>query len=138
LKIYIASRFSRRHECHALGKELENYGYQIVSRWTLPGSDHVVPVGMSQQAADAERERFALEDLEDVDECDCIVSLMEPEARNNSRGGRLVEFGYAIGKEKELVVIGCKETVFHHLPKVSHFDDVAEYLCYVEDTFDVE
>lgn len=137
MKIYLASRFSRRHECHDLGKELEKYGFGIVSRWTLPDSNHVVPVGMSQQAADAERERFAVEDLEDIDRCDCIVSLMEPKARNNTRGGRHVEFGYAIGRGKELVVIGCKETVFHHHPQVRHFDDVAEYLCHVEDTFDV-
>jgi len=131
-KIYIASRFSRRHECHALGKKLERYGFEVVSRWTLPNSDHIVPVGMSQQAADAERERFAMEDIEDVEDCDCIVSLMEPEARNNTRGGRHVEFGYAAALNKELVVIGCRETVFHHLPTVSHFNDVTEYLNHLE------
>ena len=60
MKVYLASRFSRRHECHAIGKRLEELGYEIVSRWTLPDSDHVVPVGVSQQAADAERERYAL------------------------------------------------------------------------------
>ena len=133
MKIYIASRFSRRHECHALGKELEAYGHEIVSRWTKPDSDHVVPVGMSQQAADVERERFAVEDLEDVDKCDCIVSLMEENPRSNTRGGRHVEFGYAAGKGKELVVIGCRETVFHHLPDVAHFDSADDYICAVED-----
>ena len=136
MKIYLASRFSRRHECHELGKQLEKYGYEIVSRWTLPDSDHVVPSGMSQQAADADRERFAVEDLEDIDNCDCIVSLMEPESRNNTRGGRHVEFGYAHGRGKELVVIGCRETVFHHLPQVQHFEDVSDYLCFVEDSHD--
>jgi len=133
MRIYLASRFSRRHECHAIGKELEKFGYEIVSRWTLPDSDHVVPVGMSQQAADAERQRFAVEDLNDIDLADCIVALMEPEARNNTRGGRHVEFGYAIGKGKELVVIGCRETVFHHHPNVHHFEKIEDYLSVVED-----
>lgn len=133
MKIYLAARFSRRHECHALGKKLEQFGHEIVSRWTLPDTDHVNPAGMSEQAADKERERFAVEDLEDIDKCDCMVSLMEPEARNNTRGGRHVEFGYAIAKGKELVVIGCQETVFHHLGHVALFDDAEQYLCAVED-----
>lgn len=137
MNIYLASRFSRRHECHALGKQLEKYGYKIVSRWTLPDSDHIVASGISQIAADKERERFALEDLEDIDKCDIVVSLMEDEPRNNTRGGRHVEFGYAIAKGKELVVIGCRETVFHHLPEVHHFETVEDYLCFAEDTVNV-
>ena len=128
MKIYIAARFSRRHECHALGKELEKFGHEIVSRWTLPNSDHVVPLGMSKQASDSERERFAKEDLEDLNRCDVIVNIMEDEARNNSRGGRHVEFGYALGKGKGVVVIGCRETVFHHLPNVLHFESIDSYL----------
>jgi len=128
MKIYLAARFSRRHECHALGKKLEAMGHEIVSRWTLPGNDHVMPVGISAQAADKERERFATEDLEDVDAADAVVSLMEPEARNNTRGGRHVEFGYALGKGKRLYVIGCRETVFHHLPQVEHYEDEGAFL----------
>ena len=60
MKIYIAARFSRRHEAHALGKQLQAQGHTIVSRWSLPHSDHVAPVGLSKQASDAERQRFAM------------------------------------------------------------------------------
>ena len=125
-KVYIAARFSRRHECHKIGKMLQAQGHEIVSRWTLPDSDHVVPVGMSQQAADDERRRFAVEDVEDVLACDWMVSLME-EPRNNSRGGRHIEFGIALGLHKRLTIIGPRETVFHHLPHVEHYDTTEEF-----------
>lgn len=106
---------------------MQQHGHEIVSRWSLPGEDHVIPVGVSAQAADSERLRFATEDLEDVDNCDWMISFMET-PRNDSRGGRHVEFGYALALGKVLTIIGPKETVFHHLPVVSAFDTVAEFV----------
>ena len=90
MKVYIAARFSRRHEAHALGRRLQALGHTITSRWSLPDSDHVKPVGMSKQAADAERQRFAVEDIEDLQAADCCISFMQP-PRDNSRGGRQVD-----------------------------------------------
>jgi len=127
MKFYIAARFSKRPECNALAHQLMDLGHTITSRWVKPDSDHVTPTGLSKQAADLERERFALEDLEDVIACDAIVSLME-EPRNNSRGGRHVEFGIALGLQKANYIIGPKETVFHHLPTVKHFNTVDDFM----------
>lgn len=127
MKFYIAARFSRRPEANELARRLMALGHQITSRWVKPDSDHVVPTGMSAQAADLERERFAIEDCEDVKGCDCCVSIME-EPRSNGRGGRHVEFGYALGLGKMLVVIGPRETVFHHLPTVAHFRDAEDFI----------
>jgi nucleoside 2-deoxyribosyltransferase len=127
MKVYLASRFSRRHECHALAKELIQHGHTITSRWVKAGEDHVIPVGMSEQAADAERRRFAVEDCEDVHSCDWMISLME-EPRSNGRGGRHVEFGMALALEKRLTIIGPRETVFHHLDEVEHFETVEAFL----------
>jgi nucleoside 2-deoxyribosyltransferase len=122
-KVYIAARFSRRHEANELAQRLKEKGYEITSRWVLPDSDHVKPVGMSEQAADCERRRFAMEDVEDVIACDWMISLME-EPRGNSRGGRHVEFGVALGLGKQLTIIGPQETVFHHLDDICQFDTV--------------
>jgi nucleoside 2-deoxyribosyltransferase len=127
MKFYIAARFSKRPEAHALAKKLMALGHTITSRWVQPDCDHVLLTGSSEQAADHERERFALEDCSDVIECDCCVSLMET-PRNSGRGGRHVEFGYALGLGKSLVVIGPRETVFHHLPKVKHFNSEDEFI----------
>ncbi len=125
-KIYIAARFSRRPEANALARRLMQYGHIITSRWVKPETDHVLETGLSEQAADDMRKRFALEDCEDVLACDWLISLME-EPRNNSRGGRHIEFGIALGLGKRLSIIGPRETVFHHLPDVEHYRDEAEF-----------
>ncbi len=126
MKIYIAARFSKRPECNQLARYLKGFGHEITSRWVLPDSDHVVPTGMSRKAADSERRRFAIEDVEDVIGCDWMISLME-EPRSNSRGGRHVEFGIALGLGKKLTIIGPRETVFHHLDCVEHFETVTQF-----------
>lgn len=125
MKIYIAARFSRRPECNDLAHQLQALGHTITSRWVKPDSDHVMPTGLSKQAADDERRRFALEDYEDVIYCDTMISLME-EPRSNSRGGRHVEFGMGLALDKRMYIVGPRETVFHHLPKVRHFDTAEE------------
>lgn len=127
MKVYLAARFSRRHECHAIAKELIARGNTITSRWVLPDADHVIPTGTSEQAADSERRRFAMEDCDDVEAADWTISLME-EPRSGTRGGRHIEFGMALALGHRLTIIGPRETVFHHLDAVEHFDDTASFL----------
>lgn len=121
MKIYLAARFSRRHEVHALGQDLQALGHTIVSRWSRPDADNVLPAGLSEQASDDARQRFALDDLEDIGKADCLILLGEP-PRNNSRGGHLVEFGVALGLGHRVIVVGPRATVFHCLPTVEVFD----------------
>ena len=122
MNIYIAARFSKRHIANELANYLKSKGHTITSRWVLPDCDHVIATSISEQAADDERQRFAREDIEDLDAADWCISLMEHKARNNSRGGRHVEYGYALARGIKMTVIGCRETVFHHLCNVEHFN----------------
>jgi len=124
--IYIAARFSRRPEANELARKLQARGHTITSRWVKPDTNHVLPAGLSEQAADAERTRFAIEDVADVIAADWMISLME-EPRSNGRGGRHVEFGMALARGCRVTIIGPRETVFHHLPSVEHFDNVAAF-----------
>lgn len=126
-RIYIAARFSRRPEANALARHLQSLGHTITSRWVKPDCGHVLPTGLSRQAEDAERQRFALEDVEDVLAANWLISLME-EPRNNSRGGRHIEFGIAVALGHKLTIIGPRETVFHHLPQVQHFETTEGFL----------
>jgi hypothetical protein len=66
MKIYLAGRFSRRKELEGWGEQLIALGHTIVSRWSLRDTDHKLVDGLSPQAADHERLRFALEDCEDI------------------------------------------------------------------------
>lgn len=134
MNIYLAARFSRRSECYMLGSLLEKIGHTIVSRWSSPTSDHQTPVGKSKQAADQERKQFAIEDIEDIDASDWFICFMD-EARNDGRGGKHVEFGYALAKEKRISIIGPRETVFHHLENVEWFSDITSFLLYLKRTY---
>ena len=123
MKIYLAGRVSKRPILQAWAALLEQDGHEIVSRWSKRDSDHISVDGLSPRAADAERERFAREDIEDIRACDCMLSLME-EPRSNGRGGRHVEFGFGLALGKPQVIVGERETVFHHLQQVYHCDDI--------------
>lgn len=138
-KIYIAARFHKRPQANELANFLQLKGHSITSRWVLPDQSHVLPTGLSKQAEDSERERFAKEDLFDVISSDWMISLME-EPRGTGRGGRHVEFGIALGvatcislgvtaweKSMKITIIGPRETVFHHLPTVEHFNTVEDF-----------
>ena len=133
-RVYIAARFSRRPECNRLGHLLKARGCVITSRWTKPDCDHVLATGLSRQAEDSERQRFALEDVEDVRAANWTISFME-EPRSNTRGGRHVEFGLALALGHRLTIIGQRETVFHHLPQVEQFDTVDQFIASLPDTF---
>jgi hypothetical protein len=48
------------------------------------------------------------------------------------RAGRHVEFGYALAREKRMIVVGdVKENIFHYLPQVKHFATFEEALAYL-------
>lgn len=125
--IYIASRVSRRQECYDLALKLIEQGHTINARWVIRDEDHVMPEGLSAQAEDAERRRFAIEDVEDMNAASWCISLMD-EPRGNSRGGRHVEFGYCLARNLRMTIIGPRENVFHHLPHVEHFDGLSGFL----------
>jgi nucleoside 2-deoxyribosyltransferase len=126
MKIYLAARYSKRPTLQRWAEKLQELGHEIVSRWALRNSDHKLVDGLSPKAATDERIRFAEEDIEDLIQCDMVVSLME-EPRGKGRGGRHVEFGYALALHKDMVIIGPKETVFHELPQIDHFTSFEEF-----------
>jgi len=130
LNIYLAARFSKRSTLEQWAHKLQGLGHVMVSRWALRDSDHKLVDGLSPQAATSERIRFAREDIEDIHRCDMVLSLME-EPRSNGRGGRHVEFGYAMALTKKMVIIGPKETVFHEIPEVDHFETFDEFYVHI-------
>lgn len=123
MRIFLAARYSRRDELREFAGRIEAQGHTVRTRWLRIDIGRVGPDGGSELAAPEERERAAGMDLEDVDAADCVISFTEPERINPGRGGRHVEFGYALGKLKRCVVIGHRENVFHHFPEVEFYPD---------------
>lgn len=118
-KVYLAARYSRREELLQYREELERFGMSVTSRW-LDGNHQIDDEGLSAEAKAGERERFASEDYGDVFDADTVISFTETPRSSNSRGGRHVEFGVALGLGKRVVVIGPRENVFHCLPTVEY------------------
>ena len=112
MKIYLAARYERRAEMAGYGAELEAMGHEITSRWISGSHDPMIRWA-----------RFAEEDIEDITRADAVVSFTENLSHGLSgRGGRHVEFGVAIALGKQLIVVGCRENVFHHLGMVYYYE----------------
>lgn len=112
MRIYLAGRYGRREELQEYGAELERLGHEITSRW-LSG-DHEDRRG---EARDAE------EDIADVRRAELLLSFTESPRSGSGRGGRHVEFGFALALGKRLALVGPQENVFHTLPGLSQFAD---------------
>lgn len=120
IKLYLAARFGRRAEMEQIADRLKSLGFDITARWVYGGEDGLT------------RAQIAMLDLEDVDRADVVVSFTHPRGTLTSGGGRHVEYGYALAKNKGLVIIGARENVFHAHPKASVFETLEDWLA----TFD--
>ena len=133
MKIYLAARYFRRLELCGYRDDLEALGHVVTSRW-LYGDHQILDEGLSDPAMQALRESFALEDLTDVIEANALIAFTEQPRATNSRGGRHVEFGAALGRNLHCYVVGPRENVFHCLPMVMQFDDWRQALRHFRST----
>ena len=132
--VYLAARYSRRLELCGYRDQLMELGITVTSRW-LNGmhqlDDQGVPIGdngerifeSTDTAVPKWRRWFAEHDRDDVLSADMLIAFTEEPRSGNSRGGRHVELGLALGSGKRVVVVGPRENVFCWLPQVSWFQD---------------
>lgn len=118
-KIYLAARYSRHEEMRDYRSQLERWGYKVTSRWIDGG--HQLSKEELGDEAEKKRSQFALEDFADLEDADTVINFTEEPRATNSRGGRHVEFGYALGLGYRVIVIGPRENVFHCLPCVGWY-----------------
>jgi nucleoside 2-deoxyribosyltransferase len=137
MKAYLASRFSRNDELLGYRTQLEDRGIEVTSRW-LNGSHEWVQNGQEQTVPEYEAARFAEEDLDDIDEADVFVCFTEEPRSAASRGGRHVEFGWALATRKQIVIVGPRENVFYCLddPTIVQTFSWDHALAYLEDLRD--
>lgn len=120
MKVYLASRFSRASELLGYKVDLERHGIHVTSRWLLGGHEWV---GTDDSELPVEvGGRFALDDIEDLIAADVVVCFTEAPRTSSSRGGRHVEFGYALAMGKELIVVGHRENVFYCVDSVRFYE----------------
>lgn len=111
MKIYIAGRYSRRDEFREIAKQLEEMGHEVTSRWLQ--EDEPLNSHMGDHTPDWYAKTAQI-DLEDIDNAAAVLFYAEDPKVGTPRGGRHVEFGYAIAKGKFIYVVGPEENIFHY------------------------
>lgn len=115
MKIYVAShdRWSALHIAGVLSEK----GHAITSRWVHQ------TFSATETYAEADRQRIAREDMEDVLAADMLVLVAGPD---KYPGGKFVEAGIALGAGKRVVVIGRRENMLLWHPAIARVDDPRE------------
>ena len=121
LKVYLAARYDRQEEMRAYREILtRDHNVQVTSRWLDEKTS--VQSGFSDETAPSD----SVVDLIDIDAAHVMIFFSENPLLGWKRGGRHVEFGYALRADKPIWVVGPKENVFHYRPRVQHFETFEE------------
>lgn len=100
--IYIAARIGRKLEMRAVAVWLRSLGHDVTARW----------IEQEDNDGNTETQRADM-DLADVRRSDVLVAFSEE--RGAFGGGRNVEFGIALERGLQIIVIGpVGEHIFHH------------------------
>jgi len=123
MKIYLAAKYARKDEIQLVATLLEQLGHKITATWF--GEKYKPGVQMKQLRHDT-HVKIAGRDLKEIAKADALVFFAEDQNNQPPRGGRHVEFGYALGLGKKVYVVGERENIFHHLPRVTMVPTVDE------------
>jgi hypothetical protein len=126
VKFYIASRYSRRNEMRLVAQRLIAKGLIVTSRWL--SEDKPLQTQMGDDSDEFYIETAKI-DLEDIDAASHVLFFSEDPLIGTPRGGRHVEYGYALAKRKQIRVIGPKENVFHYgSDLLKHYETLDAYI----------
>lgn len=123
--IYIAGRYSRRDEFRVYHDILTKRGFVITSNWLF--EDEPLNSQMGEQTSEWYYKTQAV-DLLDISRADAVLFFAEDPLVGTPRGGRHVEFGYALGLQKQVYVIGPQENVFHFNPLVVNVGSLENFI----------
>lgn len=113
LKVYTAAPFAKQPYVRMIAAWLRAHGFNCDPRWLHESSkENEDPLKAAQ------------DDLRDLYDADILIAFTEPPSADPTlnRGGRYVEFGYALALGKRIIVVGPKENIFAWLPEVEVFD----------------
>lgn len=118
---YLAARWSRIRELRTYATRLEDLGHKVTSRWLWRTDENC------EDLSDDAAASVAAEDLADVLAADTVLLFTETPRQTKTRGGRLVEMGFALGRGKTVVTIGPAENIFCTLPALSNFPSFQDF-----------
>lgn len=121
MKIYLAARYSRNPEMQGVRDVLQGLGHTVTSRWIdCHAGKYLTSFTPEHLNNDPQYcSKLAQHDLEDLTAADTVISFTD--STGGGKGGRHVEFGYALALGKRVIVVGPRENVFHTLPEIEHY-----------------
>ena len=119
MKVYLAAPYSAKDQIKKYDAELRAAGVNVVSSWL----DEIhPPTTQMHDLSHEEHQQYAIQDVKDVQAADILVFFTDP-TKTIIRAGRHVEFGIAVQRRIPIYVVGEDfENIFHHLPRVTHFE----------------
>lgn len=123
--LYLAAKYRYRGAVSHIALKLQASGHTVVSRWLT---------GLHDNLTCGKQSLWAQEDVSDIDSADSIVIFQFPCNADNPEPstGRHIEFGYALGRKKQVILVGCQTSVFHYLPEVIHFESIDKFLSWMD------
>ena len=106
--VYLSAAFGRQAELREYRDELTRSGFEVCSRW-LDEVANEEEVPANELSWIAQRNRY------DLERSSTLIAFTEPSGAGPARGGRHVEYGYALARRAWVIIVGHRENVFHHL-----------------------
>ncbi len=125
MKVYLAARYLRKKEIKSLVPLLAANNITTTSKWL---DETFSETANLDEFTPTFCRATAYIDLADIEEADTFVFFSEDPKIGTPRGGRHVEFGYALARGKRMIAIGGQENIFHYLPEIVHYSTVDDFL----------
>ena len=125
MNAYLAARYSRKKEIKSLIPVLLANNIAVTSSWLHEEASETAHL---DEFTPTFCRHTAKIDLDDIDNSDTFVFFSEDPNIGTPRGGRHVEFGYALSQGKRMIVIGGEENIFHYLPQIIHYTSLGNFL----------
>lgn len=120
MRIYIAGSFQAQRRLRPIRDKLWQMGHEVISSWL---DECAMPPSMTK---DEFYKQLAVKDLTEVRAADCIIL---DTFDVSTTGGRMVEWGYALGHPKLKYVIGSSDCLFLELAdrRFASWEDLFTY-----------
>jgi len=127
VRVYLAGPYRSRDQLRRLAAELTDLGFYVTSRW-LEETHEINPgtEGAAVALSDEAVAEHAETDLTDIEISEVLVLFTAAYVGAEGGGGRHVETGYALARDKRVVIVGEPENVFHRLSGVHRVTDWAD------------
>lgn len=118
MRVYLAGPYAARDQLQTHVLDLLAAGLSCTSSWLAETHEiNAGTIGAATALPGAQVSDHAKQDLLDIDHSDAVVLFTAGAvglgAALGGTGGRHVETGYAIAREKPVIVVGEPENVFH-------------------------